>query len=79
MSGKFLENEKILAFHGPLIYEAKILKVSETKDAKTAGSGTPRYFIHYHGWNKNWDEWVKTIDRANCQCPCFRNVIDPLP
>ena len=18
----------------------------------------PKYFIHYHGWNKNWDEWV---------------------
>ena len=17
-----------------------------------------RYFIHYKGWNKNWDEWV---------------------
>lgn len=21
-------------------------------------NGVPKYFIHYHGWNKNWDEWV---------------------
>jgi len=48
---RFLEGEKILCFHGPLIYEAKIQKV-ETKNKQT------KYFIHYHGWNKNWDEWV---------------------
>ena len=48
---RFAEGEKILCFHGPLIYEAKIQKV-ETKDKQT------KYFIHYHGWNKNWDEWV---------------------
>ena len=44
-------NEKVLAFHGPLIYEAKIHKVEENDK-------TTKYFIHYHGWNKNWDEWV---------------------
>lgn len=21
-------------------------------------NGLPHYLIHYHGWNKNWDEWV---------------------
>jgi len=47
---KFCANERVLAFHGPLIYEAKILKVSP--------EGNNKYFIHYHGWNKNWDEWV---------------------
>ena len=49
----FEENEKILCFHGPLIYEAKVQKCSQ-KTEKTA----VKYFIHYHGWNKNWDEWV---------------------
>lgn len=44
--------EKVLCFHGPLIYEAKCLKSSVTKDKLV------RYFIHYAGWNKNWDEWV---------------------
>lgn len=44
--------EKVLCFHGPLIYEAKCLK-SFVKE-----KGGVRYFIHYAGWNKNWDEWV---------------------
>ncbi|GAB0088155.1 mortality factor 4-like protein 1 [Sergentomyia squamirostris] len=48
---KFAEGEKVLCFHGPLIYEAKALK-SQVKDKNV------RYFIHYAGWNKNWDEWV---------------------
>ena len=50
--GKFVEGEKILCFHGPLIYEAKIQKCQE-RDHQM------KYFIHYHGWNKNWDEWVR--------------------
>ncbi|GAB1606130.1 mortality factor 4-like protein 1 isoform X2 [Argonauta hians] len=48
---KFIEGEKVLCYHGPLLYEAKCVK-SEVKDK------TVRYFIHYNGWNKNWDEWV---------------------
>ncbi|XP_055676910.1 mortality factor 4-like protein 1 [Lutzomyia longipalpis] len=49
---KFAEGEKVLCFHGPLIYEAKALKSQVLKDKQV------RYFIHYAGWNKNWDEWV---------------------
>eukprot|EP00057_Strongylocentrotus_purpuratus_P033232 XP_790665.3 PREDICTED: mortality factor 4-like protein 1 [Strongylocentrotus purpuratus] len=48
---KFVEGERVLCFHGPLLYEAKCVK-SEVKDKMI------RYFIHYNGWNKNWDEWV---------------------
>ncbi|XP_050400790.1 mortality factor 4-like protein 1 isoform X2 [Patella vulgata] len=48
---KFQEGEKVLCFHGPLLYEAKCVKY-EVKDKLI------RYFIHYNGWNKNWDEWV---------------------
>ncbi|XP_054756378.1 mortality factor 4-like protein 1 [Lytechinus pictus] len=48
---KFSEGERVLCFHGPLLYEAKCVK-SEVKDKMI------RYFIHYNGWNKNWDEWV---------------------
>nr|ACO15529.1 Mortality factor 4-like protein 1 [Caligus clemensi] len=50
---KFKEGEKILCFHGPLIYEAKVQKLEESE-----AKGRRRYFIHYHGWSKNWDEWV---------------------
>ena len=48
---KWKEGEKILCFHGPLIYEAKIQQVE-------IQNSIPKYFIHYRGWNKNWDEWV---------------------
>ncbi|XP_011300571.1 mortality factor 4-like protein 1 [Fopius arisanus] len=52
MKCKFTEGEKVLCFHGPLIYEAKCLKSSVSKEKQV------KYFIHYAGWNKNWDEWV---------------------
>uniref|UniRef100_A0A4X2L6F6 Mortality factor 4-like protein 1 n=1 Tax=Vombatus ursinus TaxID=29139 RepID=A0A4X2L6F6_VOMUR len=48
---EFQEGERVLCFHGPLLYEAKCLQVA------TEGNQV-RYLIHYSGWNKNWDEWV---------------------
>lgn len=47
----YTEGEKVLAYHGPRIYEAKIQKAEFRKKEW-------RYFVHYLGWNKNWDEWV---------------------
>jgi len=49
----FANNERVLCFHGPLIYEGKTLK-TELDAAKDEF----KYFIHYAGWNKKWDEWV---------------------
>jgi len=49
---KFQEGEKVLCYHGPLLYEAKCIAV-DPKDGKL------QYRIHYNGWNKNWDEWVQ--------------------
>ena len=71
MQPKFSADEKVLCYHGPLLYEAKILKHKKE-------GGTYSYFVHYQvrsfiesivkkmfslifycqGWNKNWDEWV---------------------
>ncbi|XP_009396272.2 protein MRG1 isoform X1 [Musa acuminata AAA Group] len=57
--GAFAEGEKVLAYHGPLIYEAKVQKAELRKDEW-------RYFVHYLGWSKKyvlvqlWDEWVGT-------------------
>ncbi|XP_035226446.1 mortality factor 4-like protein 1 [Stegodyphus dumicola] len=48
---RFSDGEKVLCFHGPLLYEAKCMK-SQVKDKNV------KYFIHYSGWNKSWDEWV---------------------
>ncbi|KAM9817590.1 LOW QUALITY PROTEIN: mortality factor 4-like protein 1 [Neosynchiropus ocellatus] len=42
---KFQEGERVLCFHGPLLYEAKCVKINiKEKQIK--------YFIHYSGWNK---------------------------
>ncbi|GIX80682.1 mortality factor 4-like protein 1 [Caerostris extrusa] len=51
---KFVIGEKVLCFHGPLLYEAKCLQ-SKIKERYV------EYFVHYNGWNKNWDEWVPEI------------------
>lgn len=48
---KFNEGEQILCFHGPLLYQAKCLKV-EAKEKVV------KYLVHYSGWSKSWDEWV---------------------
>ncbi|XP_039141797.1 protein MRG1 [Dioscorea cayenensis subsp. rotundata] len=47
----YFEGEKVLAYHGPAIYEAKVQKSELRKDEW-------KYFVHYLGWSKNWDEWV---------------------
>ncbi|KAL2499629.1 Protein MRG1 [Abeliophyllum distichum] len=47
----FAGGEKVLAYHGPRIYEAKVQKVDFRKNEW-------KYHVHYLGWNKNWDEWV---------------------
>uniref|UniRef100_A0A7N0SYL8 Chromo domain-containing protein n=1 Tax=Kalanchoe fedtschenkoi TaxID=63787 RepID=A0A7N0SYL8_KALFE len=55
-AGDFSEGETILALHGDRLYDAKILMV-EVRD------GERRYYVHYVGWNKSWDEWLG-IDRV---------------
>lgn len=59
MSLVFTVGERILCYHGPLIYEAKILKseVWDETNTKTAVVG-PHFFVHYKGWKQTWDEWV---------------------
>ncbi|CAA7035860.1 unnamed protein product [Microthlaspi erraticum] len=47
----FSEGERVLAYHGPRVYGAKVQKVELRKKEW-------KYFVHYLGWNKNWDEWV---------------------
>ncbi|KAH1133645.1 hypothetical protein GLYMA_05G099000v4 [Glycine max] len=50
-SAVYSEGEKVLAYHGPRIYEAKVQKAEIRKSEW-------KYFVHYLGWSKNWDEWV---------------------
>ncbi|PVF99093.1 MRG-domain-containing protein [Serendipita vermifera] len=53
----FTENERVLCYHGPLLYEAKILKTKRFSKDSPASKG-PHYFVHYRGWKSTWDEWV---------------------
>ncbi|RZF48186.1 hypothetical protein LSTR_LSTR016523, partial [Laodelphax striatellus] len=64
----FQEGEKVLCFHGPLIYVAKCLQ--SRYDEK---NNTPEYLIHYSGWNKSWDEWVPVIEYSNTMKPTYKN------
>ena len=49
----FTPNERVLCYHGPLIYEAKILK-ADTWDETTTQTGVvgPHYYVHYKGWKQ---------------------------
>ncbi|NWV49445.1 MO4L1 protein, partial [Daphoenositta chrysoptera] len=52
--------ERVLCFHGPLLYEAKCVKVA-IKDKQV------KYFIHYSGWNKNCQEADgNALERSGC-------------
>ncbi|PLW10382.1 hypothetical protein PCANC_01676 [Puccinia coronata f. sp. avenae] len=57
--GGYSEHEKVLCYHGPLLYEAKVLKVKESSPDDTRGiSKGNQYLVHYKGWKQKWDEWV---------------------
>jgi mortality factor 4-like protein 1 len=49
----FQKDERVLCFHGQLLYEAKILDVKAGQD----GDGW-QFKIHYKGWKNTWDDWV---------------------
>ncbi|KAF8638128.1 hypothetical protein AX17_002427 [Amanita inopinata Kibby_2008] len=59
ISVSYAVGERVLCYHGPLIYEAKILKTDNfTELTTTTGLLGPHYFVHYKGWKQTWDEWV---------------------
>eukprot|EP00052_Salpingoeca_macrocollata_P032324 m.5382 g.5382 ORF g.5382 m.5382 type:complete len:287 (+) comp3527_c0_seq1:114-974(+) len=55
MEFEYDPEEIVLCYHGKLMYEAKCLK---TDVREVNGTRQPAYLVHYHGWNKKWDEWV---------------------
>ena len=49
----FTQNERVLCYHGPMIYEAKILKIDNWDETTTkSGSVGPHFFVHYKGWKQ---------------------------
>lgn len=53
MASAFATGERVLCYHGPLVYEAKVLKV-ENWDETTTKLDTlgPHFFVHYKGWKQ---------------------------
>ncbi|CAR23346.1 Eaf3p [Lachancea thermotolerans CBS 6340] len=58
-------DDKCLAFHGPLLYAAKVLKVHDPSNGGDDDEEIPPhlkdqqcFYIHYRGWKSSWDEWV---------------------
>jgi hypothetical protein len=59
----FAKDEKILCFHGDLMYEAKITEIRSFSDPNNTNVATikaddAQYRIHYKGWKSSWDDWV---------------------
>merc|ERR1712228_509493 len=54
----FEKNEIILCHHHGELYKAKVLTRKMHQNTET-GSEDPHYFVHYWGWNAQWDEWVE--------------------
>lgn len=49
----FTTGERVLCYHGPLVYEAKVLKAQVLDAAATTtGQVGPHYFVHYKGWKQ---------------------------
>ncbi|KAK9367864.1 MRG-domain-containing protein [Lipomyces kononenkoae] len=63
----FSVNARCLAFHGPLLYESKILKTYfpnernedvDIEEIPEENRAAVAYLIHYKGWKSSWDEWL---------------------
>ena len=47
--------ERVLCYHGPLIYEAKVLKTKTYDETSTTtGAVGPHYLVHYKGWKQTY-------------------------
>lgn len=51
----FVVEGRVMAFHGPLLYEGKVVNYEDRSDTQDEQHW---YQVHYLGWSKKWDEWV---------------------
>ncbi|KAJ7811676.1 hypothetical protein B0H14DRAFT_2859357 [Mycena olivaceomarginata] len=69
---QFSAQDSVLCWYRRKLYPAKILKV---KDSASDCSPTQRYFVHYIGWAKSWDNWRKAsqvlVDNAHNRSICL--------
>jgi mortality factor 4-like protein 1 len=53
----YKQGEDVLAYHGPLIHEAKVTDTI-SKEAPDGKTKVKLYLLHYSGYASHWDEWV---------------------
>ena len=61
----FKANDSVLAYHGPVIYAAKIVKLALRKPKASGGEqGGEQWhaLLHWHGWSKRLDTWVRAAE-----------------
>ena len=46
----FQVNETVLCYHGPLQYEAKIIRIESRPCVSLSLASEPFYLVHYKGW-----------------------------
>lgn len=55
----FAVQDVVLAFHGQLLYEARVLNVHyEEESNQEEDRKVKSYTVHYQGWKKSWEETV---------------------
>lgn len=63
---QFPVNERVLCFHGPVIYEAKIVKTDVFDETNTpTGFFGPHYFVHYKGWKATFVSSPHSLSRTS--------------
>lgn len=71
-------DDTVMAYHGVMIYDAKVLKIDhgqgvQSDKSSTKGTGASMYYVHYQGWHKKWDEWI-AHDRVLEDTPANREL-----
>ena len=61
----FSVNERVLCYHGPLIYEAKVLKCEVWDETNTKlDTVGAHHFVHYKGWKQTCVSLLPTCRNA---------------
>lgn len=61
----FDNDEVVLCYHGPLMYEAKVLRGEYWEGRENAEDG-PHYFMHYKGWKSKCAPFESYVWRRPC-------------
>ena len=67
-SPAFIKDEKVLCFHGELLYEAKVLD-HKAKDPNDKKDGF-MYRVHYKGWKNTYVSFL-SFCKLSRECGCL--------